>query len=151
MNIELAKQSDLNEILKLQYLAYQSEAKLLGNYDIPPLKQTIDDIRNEYENGIILKYISKENVIIGSVRAYFDKSTLYIGKLIVAPEFQGRGIGTKLLLFLEENYKVDRYELFTSSMSQKNIMLYTKLGYKIFKEEKISESLSFVYLEKLKN
>ena len=31
-----AELTDLQEILNLQYLAYQSEAKLLNNPDIPP-------------------------------------------------------------------------------------------------------------------
>ena len=35
---------DLQEILQLQYLAYQSEAALFGSNDIPPLKQTIDEV-----------------------------------------------------------------------------------------------------------
>ena len=41
MNIEKAEREDLQEILDLQYLAYQSEARLLNNMDIPPLKQTL--------------------------------------------------------------------------------------------------------------
>ena len=46
---------DLNEILQLQYLAYQSEAELFGSKDIPPLKQTLDEVIEEYRKGIILK------------------------------------------------------------------------------------------------
>lgn len=41
MQISRAEKQDLEEILKLQYLAYQSEAALFGTNDIPPLKQTI--------------------------------------------------------------------------------------------------------------
>lgn len=41
VSIVKADREDLDEILRLQYLAYQSEAALLGNMDIPPLKQTI--------------------------------------------------------------------------------------------------------------
>ncbi|WP_295084445.1 hypothetical protein [Ruminococcus sp.] len=37
-----AQKDDLQEILQLQYLAYQSEADLFGSRDIPPLKQTLD-------------------------------------------------------------------------------------------------------------
>ena len=35
---------DLQEILQLQYLSYQSEAALFGSRDIPPLKQTLDEV-----------------------------------------------------------------------------------------------------------
>lgn len=49
-----------------------------------------------------------------------------------------------------ENYFMgcERYELFTGQKSVKNLYLYKKLGYKVFKEEKISEKLALVYLEK---
>ena len=45
---------DLQEILQLQYLSYQSEAALFGRRDIPPLKQTPDEVAYEYHNGVIL-------------------------------------------------------------------------------------------------
>lgn len=53
--IEKAHKEDLKEILDLQYLAYQSEAKLFGDMDIPPLKQTIEEVYDEFQKGIILK------------------------------------------------------------------------------------------------
>jgi len=43
----------------------------------------------------------------------------------------------------------DRYELFTGFKSQKNLYLYKKLGYKEFKQERLSEKITFIYLEKL--
>ena len=51
--IEKAQTEDLKEIIELQYLAYQSEAKLFGNMDIPPLMQTIEEVCEEFEKGII--------------------------------------------------------------------------------------------------
>ena len=39
--IEKAKIEDLQEILELQYLAYQSEAKLFNDMNIPPFKTDI--------------------------------------------------------------------------------------------------------------
>lgn len=44
MNIDKAERGDLQEILDLQYLAYQSEARLFNNMDIPPLNQTLEDV-----------------------------------------------------------------------------------------------------------
>ena len=53
--ITKAGKADLEEILALQYLAYQSEAALFGNKDIPPLKETIGEVEAEYDKGLILK------------------------------------------------------------------------------------------------
>ena len=146
--IEKAKFEDLQEILDLQYLAYQSEAKLFNNQDIPPLKQTLQEVQGEYESGVILKVSDEEDAIIGSVRAYVTNGTVYIGKLVVHPQKQSQGIGTKLLLAIENEYPNQRYELFTSTKSIRNIALYQRLGYHSFKQEKITEEMEFVYLEK---
>ena len=145
VTIVSANQQNLQEILDLQYLAYQSEAKLLDNYFIPPLVQTLQDVQQEYEKGYFLKAV-KCGTIIGSVRAYSQNETLHIGKLIVHPDFQGQGIGTKLLSEIERKYPHKRYELFTSSKSARNIKLYKNLGYSILKIEQISDELEFVYL-----
>lgn len=147
MNIIKAEYKDLEEILKLQYLAYQSEAELNKNYNIPPLLQTLEDLQKEYQNGIILKAV-EDNGIIGSVRGYTIADSLYIGKLIVHPDYQGRGIGTKLLLSLEELYPTMRYELFTGSKSLRNIRLYEHLDYNRFKETPVSPELTLIYLQK---
>jgi GNAT superfamily N-acetyltransferase len=148
MRIIEAEATDLKQILELQYLAYQSEAKLNNNYSIPPLLQTLEDIEKEYQEGIILKAIDEENTIIGSVRGYIRNNTLYIGKLIVEPKHQGKGIGTSLLESIELHCPNLRYELFTSNKSVKNINLYERLGYVRFKEKNVSNDLTFVYLEK---
>jgi len=41
-----------------------------------------------------------------------------------------------------------QYLAYQSEASISNIRLYERLGYKIFKEESVSEELQFVYLEK---
>lgn len=149
ITIDKAQENDLQEILALQYIAYQSEARLFNNMDIPPLKQTIEEVYDEFSKGTFLKAVDERGVIIGSVRAYQENNTVYIGKLMVHPNMQKKGLGSKLLLAIEAKYPHKRYELFTSTKSVSNIKLYEKLGYKIFKKEAISQELQFVYLEKI--
>ena len=144
-----ATKEDLKEILDLQYLAYQSEAALFGSKDIPPLKETLSELEEEFEKGIVLKMVSEDGKIIGSVRSYAKDKTAYIGKLMVHPDFRGKGYGSRLLRDIECFYGGKRYELFTSTRSVDNIRLYEKLGYKIFDEKKITGELVFVYMEKM--
>lgn len=61
--IKKAQKEDLEEILKLQYLAYQSETKLFGDIDIPPLKQTIEEVYDEFQKGTVLKAVDDRGVI----------------------------------------------------------------------------------------
>ena len=147
MTVLKAEQKDLQEILELQYLAYQSEAALFGSKDIPPLKETIEELTEEFNKGTILKLV-EDGKIIGSVRAYAKNGTAYIGKLMVHPDHRCNGYGTMLLNEIEKGFPDCRYELFTSTRSEDNIRLYKKLGYMIFDTKKITDELVFVYLEK---
>ena len=146
-----ASAEDLDEILKLQYLAYQSEAALFGSKDIPPLKQTLDEVFEEYKGGLFLKMTDENDVIIGSVRAHEKNGTAYIGKLMVHPDHQKKGYGKRLLLEIERYFPGKRLELFTSTRSVNNIRLYESAGYKSFAEKPVTDELVFVYMEKVKN
>lgn len=148
--ISKAERTDLKEILDLQYLAYQSEAILLNNQDIPPLKQTREDIEFEFSSSVFLKATDEQGNIMGSIRGHIVDGSLLIGKLIVTPAMQRQGIGTKLLEEIEKICPCKRCELFTSSKSIRNISLYEKNGYSIFKEEKLTEDICFIYLQKIK-
>jgi GNAT superfamily N-acetyltransferase len=135
MEILQATIADAEEILTLQKLAYQSEAERYSNYNIPPLTQTLDEIKDQFRNHIFLKAVS-EGRTIGTVRAYEENGTCYIGRLAVHPDSQNRGIGTALMKAIECYFKPQRFELFVGSRSDKNIYLYKKLGYAVCKTEK---------------
>lgn len=147
MKIIKAEKEDLKEILNLQYLAYQSEAALFGTKDIPPLKETLEEVIEEYDNGTILKMVDNYK-IIGSVRAHKDGETACVGKLMVHPDYRCHGYGSMLLNEIEKYFPDCRYELFTSTRSVDNIRLYKKMGYVIFDERPVDDELVFVYLEK---
>jgi len=148
MIIEKAETADLQQILKLQYLAYKSVAKIYNDFSIEPLTQTIESVWHEFEKGIFLKAVGGAGEIIGSVRAYIDDDTAYIGKLMVNPTKQGQGIATKLIYAIERECLVERYELFTGSKCTDNLRLYERLGYLRFKEKAITNEITLVYLEK---
>jgi ribosomal protein S18 acetylase RimI-like enzyme len=149
MEILQATVADAVEILALQKLAYQIEAERYNNYDIPPLKQTLDEIKNEFRNHIFLKAVS-EGSIIGTVRAHEENGVCYIGRLAVHSDSQNRGIGTALMKAIEGYYKPKRFDLFVGSKSDKNIYLYKKLGYTIYKTEKYGcGDIEIFYMEKI--
>lgn len=150
MIIQKADISDAPEILSLQKLAYLSEAEIYNDHTIPPLTQTLEEVEDKFEDHIFLKAVENGR-IIGSVRGnVLDSESVYIGRLIVNPDHQNQGIGTKLLDKIEScfpNFK--RFELITGYKSEKNISIYTKRGYRIFKKEKFSDGLYLLYLEKV--
>ncbi|MEW6401960.1 MAG: GNAT family N-acetyltransferase [Chloroflexota bacterium] len=146
--IQAAEKEDLEEILSLQKLAYRSEAELNNDFTIPPLRQTMDEICAESGQSLFLK-CSQNGKIIGSVRAHEKDGTCYIGRLIVHPEFQNQGIGSKLLQAIESRFQCQRFELFTSQRSGRNLYLYRKFGYQEFKQAALNEKVTLIFLEKL--
>ncbi len=60
-----------------------------------------------------------------------------------------KGYEKKLLREIESYYPNKRFELFTSTRSIDNIKLYQKMGYKMFKEKKITDELVFVYWKRM--
>ena len=148
MEVEKATISDAEEILSLQKLAYQSEAEIYNDFNIPPLVQTLEEIKKDFGIQFLLKAVMDEK-IIASVRAHTKEGTCYIGRLIVHPDFQNQGIGTKLMYEIEKIFSTcQRFELFTGARSERNLYLYQKLGYKIFKTARITDQTTIVYLEK---
>jgi len=146
--IERAVTDDAEEILSLQKIAYRSEAEIYNDFTIPPLTQTLEGIKKDFENQFFLKAII-DGKIIGSVRAFVKEGTCYVGRLIVHPDFQNRGIGTHLMNRIEKDFKeAKRFEIFTGHKSERNLYLYQKLGYQPFKSVKANEKLTIVYLEK---
>jgi ribosomal protein S18 acetylase RimI-like enzyme len=105
-------------------------------------------LEKEFSQSMILKIENDQNEIIGSVRFYEKDNRIFVGKLMVHPNYQNKGIGTKLLKSIETYFANQTFELFTSSKSEKNISLYKKIGYKEFKRETISAELEFVFMEK---
>lgn len=67
-HIVQAEEADLEAILELQRLAYQGEARLLNDFSIPPLMQTLEEMKEEFRSGIFLKAVDEKGKIVGSVR-----------------------------------------------------------------------------------
>lgn len=148
MKIIKAERTDLKDILDLQYLSYQSEAIIYNNYFIQPLTQTLEELEKEFEDQLILKALLNET-IVGSVRAYEEEKSCKIGKLIVHPSYQGRGIGTKIMEEVERLFDhTERFELFTGHKSTRNLSLYNKLGYKAYKTMVMDKDLEIIFMEK---
>jgi ribosomal protein S18 acetylase RimI-like enzyme len=148
MIIEQASAKDAKEILDLQKLAYQSEAAIYNDYTIPPLTQTLEEIKADFEKQVFVK-ATIDGKIIGSVRGCLSEGTCFIGRLIVHPDFQNRGIGTRLLNEIERIFiQARRFELFTGNRSERNLYLYQKQGYEPLKTKMIAKELVIVFLEK---
>lgn len=91
--IVTATVEDLDCILDLQKECYQTEAELHNEYNMPPLTQSIESIKDDFMQGtLFLKGVIDEQ-LVASVRGYTKDKTTYIGRLIVKKEFQNKKLG----------------------------------------------------------
>jgi hypothetical protein len=56
-DIVAAERADAEAILAIQRLAYESEARRYQNWQIPPLVETLDSVREQIERHVVLKAI----------------------------------------------------------------------------------------------
>ncbi|MBN1499485.1 MAG: GNAT family N-acetyltransferase [Spirochaetes bacterium] len=150
MKIVPAEKSDLARILEIQKAAFLSEAEFYNLYEIRPLKMTLADIENDFVKYTYLKAVDDSNIVTGSIKYSIENSTGHIGNVVVDPVFQNKGIGSALMAeAIKQLAKTERIELFTGHKSFKNIALYEKFNFKIFREATLSENEpKMVFMEK---
>jgi ribosomal protein S18 acetylase RimI-like enzyme len=74
---------------------------------------------------------------IGSARYYYKEDYMYIGRVAVHPDHRGKGIGKRLMAFLEEHARKNgrfqtRLEVRLSLPD--NIQFYKRLGYQVVEQ-----------------
>ncbi|MFG1752509.1 GNAT family N-acetyltransferase [Streptosporangium sandarakinum] len=146
--IERAGPGDAGEILTVQRAAYVSEAQLYGDPFIPPLVESAEQVRAAVETGVVLVARQGER-IVGAVRGRMSGTTCLVGRLVVAPDAQGRGVGGALLAALHaEAASARAFDLFTGHLSEGNLRLYRRHGYRETRRERMSDHLTLVHLRR---
>ena len=145
--IEPATVADAEELLVLQKRAFRIEAERYDDYQIPPMTQTVEQLRADFERQRVIK-ASLKGKIVGSVRGYRENGTCHVGRLVVDPNYLRRGIGRRLMHALEDAFaETARFELFTGEHTAPALRLYEGMGYQMFKRERAG-TYDLVYLEK---
>ena len=128
ITIEPIRPSDAGEVLTIQRAAFVSEAIIYGNPDMPPLRQTLEELEAELQTarGWVARLGAR---LVGAIRVREDDGLLLVGRIAIAPDQQGSGIGRTLLETAEAHSDATEAELFTGSLSEANIRLYESCGY----------------------
>ncbi|MFJ5989454.1 GNAT family N-acetyltransferase [Lentzea sp. NPDC092896] len=119
------------EVMTIQRAAYLQEARRYGAWDLPPLVETLDQIRAHLEDGTPALGAFSGSRLVGSVRSRVDGDRMEVARLSVAPDVQGTGAGRKLLQAIGEHAPdgVEVVWLFTGAESDGNIRFYESAGF----------------------
>lgn len=147
IEISAISDSDAGEVLTVQRAAFVSEAAIYGSVDMPPLTQTLPELEAELrsESGFAARIDGR---LVGAIRFVERDGMLLIGRIAIAPDMQGEGIGRKLLAAAEEASGADVAELFTGSLSEANLRLYEACGYEEHERVPDGDGIAQVFLRK---
>jgi tRNA (guanine37-N1)-methyltransferase len=132
----LATRADAGELWTLQQACWLVEALANDTLDIPALHEDLEDVVEGLHEW--RTYVVREGArLIASVRGRLDGDTWHVGRLMVAPDLRGRGIGRHLLAFVESQAppQARRCELFTGAGSADNLRMYRRAGYRPVRDQ----------------
>ena len=138
------------EALTVQRAAYVTEAQLYDAPRIPPLTETLDELRADLMSGTSAFGAWDGSRLAGSVRGRVDGDRMEVVRFAVAPDLQGQGIGQALLAAVEEAAppEVRTLWLVTGVTSAASRHLYRKAGYDQVAETTDPVGVALVVLEK---
>jgi len=132
VEVRLVRPGDTGELFTLQRACWVQEDQDNPGVVIPALHETLEDVRGWISRDTVLVARSAGR-LVGAVRASLRDRDWDIGRLMVAPDLQGRGLGRMLLERIEAAAPPDAtsYALFTGAGSRRNQKMYKKAGYRL--------------------
>ena len=140
---------DAVAILAMQKIAFEPEALACRTWEIPPLQETVEGIREHIRTATVLKAMDGDRML-GSIRGIVAGSTCLIRVLVVSPDAQGRGIGARLLKAIEDAHRqVERFELTTNLIMVGNVRFYLRHGYDVVEQVQHAPTIRLAFMRKI--
>ncbi|WP_375422815.1 tRNA (guanosine(37)-N1)-methyltransferase TrmD [uncultured Friedmanniella sp.] len=131
--VSRAVAADAGELWTLQLAAYLAEGRQHATFDIPPLTETFAEVQASLHVGTVL-VARRAGRLVGSVRGEVREGGVwYVGRLMVAPDLQGAGLGGRLLEQVESLAPTGTrtLRLVTGLRSESNVRFYRRRGYRV--------------------
>ncbi|MEO8559051.1 MAG: GNAT family N-acetyltransferase [Rhodospirillales bacterium] len=137
--------SDAAAIRELTRTAYAKWVKLIGREPKPMTADYDVAVRNHR-----FDLLSVDGKLAALIETIVQPDHLLIENVAVLPEYQGRGLGSKLVAHAESLAAVAGFKqirLYTNQRFVENVELYRKLGYLVDREEHGERGVT-VYMSK---
>jgi tRNA (guanine37-N1)-methyltransferase len=100
--VTAAQRADAGELLTLQRAAFLTEARLNGTLELPPLTETLAELTTSIERDTVL-VARLQGRLVAAVRGTAQPGNRWdISRLAVAPDLEGRGIGSLMMDRIED-------------------------------------------------
>ena len=132
LELSRATLGDAAELFTLTRACWMQEALANQTLEIPALGEDLADL--EASLPVYETWVARAaGRLVGSVRAQLEDAAWHIGRLMVAPDLQGRGIGGQLLAHIETLAPAGAtsYLLEAGSRSEANLRRYKRAGYSV--------------------
>jgi tRNA (guanine37-N1)-methyltransferase len=131
LQVRVAVPADAPEILVLQLACWVSEARANESLEIPPLREDLADVQRSLHEWTTFVVRSGPR-LVASVRGRLVDDLWEVGRLMVAPDLRGRGLGRWLLDHVERAAppQARRLSLVTGARSLDNLRMYRRAGYR---------------------
>jgi tRNA (guanine37-N1)-methyltransferase len=134
LEIRLATRADAGELFTLTRACWLQELWANPGVVIPALEESFEAAVRGVDEWTTYVAVAGGR-IVGSTRGRpaGDGTVWDVGRVMVAPDLQGRGLGRHLLALVEDAApdEVTSYELRTGALSVDNIRMYKKAGYRL--------------------
>ncbi|PSL34318.1 ribosomal protein S18 acetylase RimI-like enzyme [Planomicrobium soli] len=121
----------------IQIPAYKIEAELIDFKEIPPLKETVEDIQNSDETFI--GFFDEE--LKGFISYKKEGELVDIHRLVINPQSFRQGIATQLIAFLISEFPNHKFIVNTGKANIPAKKLYISLGFNEHKDFEVAPGI----------
>ncbi|MBY6036986.1 GNAT family N-acetyltransferase [Fictibacillus nanhaiensis] len=143
--IDISNKEITEEVLNVQIPSYQVEANIIGCFEIPPLKDTVNKLQQCGES--FFGYYSQEN-LCGAISIKIENEEIDIHRLIVDPKHFRKGIAQSLLDFVERQEGIGTIKVSTGSKNTPAVKFYKKNSFQKVDEVIVNEQIILTFFEK---
>lgn len=145
---DLVEIADAGELLTVRRAAFVAEAQLYDNAHLPALTQTLTELIEDMERPDVVTigaWVGPR--LVGSIRVELAGTRATLGRFAVAPDMQGKGIGSALVMEILTYLPEQTSEVFVMTALDEPTAIDTAGGPAV--GSTTEEELTYAYLRRL--
>lgn len=126
--IQMKDADAAEEVWALQHAAYRVEAAIIGVWETPPLRDTVESLRESRET--FCGFRSQDGELAGVISYGQEQDGQYVVyRLMVHPDYFRQGIGSRLLAHLLDVIPARHWAVTAEARNSPALALYEKAGF----------------------